>query len=69
MIVGTFAAYAKIITVTEERRVLEGVFIKRRCVNTGKDSGCDSLDHPPVITCREGRRKINKKGLSGRIKC
>ena len=33
---GTFAAYAKNITETEGRRVLEGVFINRRYVNTGK---------------------------------
>ena len=41
--VGTFETYAKIFTKREGRRVLESVFIQRKCVNTGR---VNVLDHP-----------------------
>ena len=55
MIVGTFAAYAKNITETEGRRVLEGVFIKSGYINTGKGSGGDGVG--PVV---QGRKEKDK---------
>ena len=65
MIVGTFAAYAKNITATEGRGVLEGVFIKRRYINTGKGSGGDSVG-PPVGPKVFGTKEKDKQERSER---
>ena len=62
---GTFAAYAKNITETEGNRVLEGVFIKRRYVNTGKGSGGDSVG-PSVGPVVQGRKEKDKQERSER---
>ena len=62
---GKFAAYAKNITETEGSRVLEGVFIKRRYVDTGKGSGGDSVG-PSVGRVVQGRKKKDKQERSKR---
>ena len=48
---GTFEAYAKIVTEKKGRRVLEGVFIRKGYINTGKGSGGGSVGPPvgPVV--------------------
>ena len=62
---GTFEAYAKIVTEAKGRRVLEDVFIRKGYINTGKGSGGDSVG-PPVGPVVHGRKEKDRQGRGQR---
>ena len=63
--VGAFETYAKIVTKREGRRVC---LSKGDVLNQGRVVGVTKLCHPSVRSCWEGRKRIDKQGVSGGIK-